>query len=56
MENMMSIGTILLIVIVLLLIGAIPAWPHSRGWGYGPSGGLGLILLIIVILLLMGKI
>jgi hypothetical protein len=52
----MSIGTILLIVIVLLLIGAIPAWPHSRGWGYGPSGGLGLILLIIVILLLMGKI
>jgi hypothetical protein len=52
----MSIGTILLIVIVLLLIGAIPAWPHSRGWGYGPSGGLGLILLIIVILLLLGKI
>jgi hypothetical protein len=52
----MSIGTILLIVIVLLLLGAIPAWPHSRGWGYGPSGGLGLILLIIVILLVMGKI
>jgi hypothetical protein len=53
---MMSIGTILLIVVVLLLLGAIPAWPHSRGWGYGPSGGLGLILLILVILLLMGKI
>jgi hypothetical protein len=53
---MMSIGTILLIVVVLLLLGAIPAWPHSRGWGYGPSGGLGLILLIIVILLVMGKI
>ncbi|PPC93624.1 MAG: DUF3309 domain-containing protein [Methylotenera sp.] len=52
----MSIGTILLIVVVLLLLGAIPAWPHSRGWGYGPSGGLGLILLIIVILLVMGKI
>ncbi len=52
----MSIGTILLIVVVLLLLGAIPAWPHSRGWGYGPSGGLGLILLILVILLLMGKI
>lgn len=52
----MSIGTILLIVVVLLLIGAIPAWPHSRGWGYGPSGGLGLILLIIVVLLLMGRI
>lgn len=51
----MSIGTILLIVIVLLLLGAIPAWPHSRGWGYGPSGGLGLILIILVILLLMGK-
>lgn len=51
----MSIGTILLIVVVLLLLGAIPAWPHSRGWGYGPSGGLGLILLILVILLLMGK-
>jgi hypothetical protein len=52
----MSIGTILLIIVVLLLLGAIPAWPHSRGWGYGPSGGLGLILLIIVILLVMGRI
>lgn len=55
-ENMMSIGTILLIILVLLLIGAIPTWPHSRGWGYGPSGGLGLIVLILVILLLMGRI
>jgi hypothetical protein len=52
----MSLGLILLIILVLALVGVIPAWPHSRGWGYGPSGGLGLILLIIVILLLMGKI
>lgn len=51
----MSIGTILLIILILLLIGAVPAWPHSRGWGYGPSGGLGLIVLILVILLLMGR-
>ena len=52
----MTLGTILLIVLILLLIGAIPAWPHSRGWGYGPSGGLGLVLLIVVVLLLMGRI
>ena len=52
----MTIGTILLIVVVLLLIGAIPSWPHSRGWGYGPSGGLGLLLVILIILLLLGKI
>ena len=52
----MSLGTILLIVLVLLLIGAIPAWPHSRSWGYGPSGGLGLIVVVILILLLMGRI
>ncbi|CAH1091783.1 MAG: DUF3309 family protein [Candidatus Nitrotoga sp.] len=52
----MSLGTILLIIVILLLIGAIPSWPHSRGWGYGPSGGLGLVLLILIILLLMGKI
>jgi Protein of unknown function (DUF3309) len=51
----MSIGTILLIVLVLMLIGAIPSWPHSRGWGYGPSGGIGLILLILLVLLLMGR-
>ena len=51
----MSVGTILLILVVLLLIGVIPAWPHSRGWGYGPSGGLGLVLLILVVLLLMGR-
>ncbi len=52
----MSIGTILLIVLVLLLIGAIPAWPHSRGWGYGPSGGLGVVVVIVLVLFLMGKI
>ena len=52
----MTLGTILLIIVILLLIGAIPSWPHSRGWGYGPSGGLGLVLLILIILLLMGKI
>ncbi len=51
----MSLGTILLIVLVLLLIGAIPSWPHSRSWGYGPSGGLGLVLIIVVVLLLMGR-
>jgi hypothetical protein len=47
------LGTILIIVLILLLLGAVPAWPHSREWGYGPSGGLGLILLIIVILVLL---
>lgn len=51
----MSLGTILLIVLVLLLIGAIPTWPHSRGWGYGPSGGLGLVLVILLVLVLLGK-
>ena len=52
----MGLGTILLIVLVLLLIGAIPSWPHSRGWGYGPSGGIGLVLVVLVVLLLMGRI
>jgi hypothetical protein len=47
---------ILLIVLILMLVGAIPAWPHSREWGYGPSGGLGLVVVIILILLLLGKI
>lgn len=49
-------GTILLIVLILLLIGALPTWPYSANWGYYPSGGLGLILLIIVVLLLMGRV
>lgn len=52
----MSLGLILFVVVILLLVGAIPAWPHSRGWGYAPSGGLGLVLLILVVLLLMGRI
>ena len=52
----MSLGTILLIVLVLILLGVIPTWPHSRQWGYGPSGGVGLILLIVLILFLLGRI
>ena len=51
----MTLGTILLIILILLLIGAVPSWPYSRGWGYGPSGILGVILLIVIILLLMGR-
>jgi Protein of unknown function (DUF3309) len=49
-------GTILLIILVLLLIGALPTWPYSSGWGYYPSGGLGLVLLVLIILLVMGRI
>ena len=52
----MSISLILLIILVLLLVGALPAWPYSTAWGYWPSGGLGLVLLILIILLLMGRI
>ena len=52
----MSIATILLIVLLLMLIGVVPAWPYSRGWGYGPSGGVGLILVVLLVLLLMGLI
>jgi hypothetical protein len=55
-ENGMGIGMILLVILVLALLGVIPTWPHSREWGYGPSGGVGLILLILVILLVLGKI
>ena len=51
----MSISTILLIVLVLLLVGAFPTWPHSRSWGYMPSGGIGLVLLILLVLWLMGR-
>jgi hypothetical protein len=52
----MSLGTILLIVLILLLIGALPTWPYSSSWGYYPSGGLGLIVIILLVLLLMGRI
>jgi Protein of unknown function (DUF3309) len=52
----MTLGTILLIILVLILIGAIPAWPYSTGWGYYPSGGVGLILVIVLILVLLGRI
>jgi hypothetical protein len=51
----MSIGTIILILLVLVLIGVVPAWPHSRSWGYGPTGGIGLIVAVLLILLLMGR-
>ncbi|MEQ1838165.1 MAG: DUF3309 family protein [Candidatus Nitrotoga sp.] len=51
----MSLGTVLLIILVLMLIGVIPVWPHSRTWGYGPSGGLGLILIVLLILLVTGN-
>ena len=50
------LGTVLVVLLILMLIGAFPAWPHSKGWGYYPSGGLGLVLVILVVLLLMGRI
>ena len=49
------LGTILIVILVLLLLGTLPTWPHSRSWGYGPSGGLGLIVVILLVLLLMGR-
>ena len=51
----MSLGMILLIVLVLMLLGAVPAWPHSRSWGYGPSGALGVVVLVVLVLFLMGR-
>ncbi len=51
----MSLGTLLLIVLILILIGAVPTWPHSKNWGYGPSGGLGLAAIILLVLLLTGR-
>lgn len=51
----MSVGTILLIILILILIGALPAWPHSRKWGYRPSGILGVLLIVLIVLLLMGR-
>jgi hypothetical protein len=52
----MSLGMILLIVMVLVLLGAVPTWPHSKQWGYGPSGGIGLVLVVILVLVVLGKI
>jgi hypothetical protein len=50
------LGTVLVVLLVLMLLGALPTWPHSRNWGYGPTGGLGLVLIILIVLLLLGKI
>ena len=50
------LGTVLVVLLVLMLVGALPTWPHSRNWGYGPTGGLGLVLVILVVLLLLGRI
>jgi len=55
-KNGPMLGTVLLVVLILLLLGAIPTWPHSKNWGYGPSGGLGLVLIILIVLLLTGRI
>jgi hypothetical protein len=52
----MSLGTILLIILILLVVGAVPSWPYSRGWGYGPSGILGVVLVILLILVLLGRV
>jgi hypothetical protein len=51
----MSLGTILLIIVILILLGVLPTWPHARSWGYGPSGIVGVILIILIVLLLMGR-
>jgi hypothetical protein len=51
----MSVGMLVLLIVILLLVGAIPAWPYSAKWGYGPSGGLGVVLLVLIVLLVMGK-
>ncbi|WP_345815820.1 DUF3309 family protein [Paraburkholderia sp. PREW-6R] len=50
------LGTILLIVLILLLIGAFPSWPHSRSWGYGPTGGIGIVVIVVIVLLVTGVI
>jgi hypothetical protein len=55
LERTMSVGTILLIVVILLLIGVLPTWPHAKSWGYGPSGAVGLVVVILVVLLVMGR-
>jgi hypothetical protein len=55
MGGIMSLGTILLIILILILVGALPTWPYSSGWGYYPAGGLGLVLIILLILVLLGR-
>jgi hypothetical protein len=55
-RNPVTLGTILLILLILLLVGALPSWPYSRGWGYYPSGGLGLILIIVIVLVLLNRV
>ena len=55
-ERKLMLGTVLVVLLVLMLIGALPAWPHSRNWGYGPTGGLGVVLTILIVLLLLGRI
>ncbi|GAA2834435.1 uncharacterized protein DUF3309 [Aminobacter aminovorans] len=52
----MTISTLLIIILILILLGAIPAWPHSRGWGYGPSGIVGILLVVLLVLMLMGRV
>jgi hypothetical protein len=54
-ERIMSIGTILLVVLILILVGVLPVWPHASSWGYGPSGIVGVVLLVIIVLLVMGR-
>ena len=55
-ENDMGLGTIILVILVLALLGVLPSWPHSRSWGYGPSGGVGLVVVVLLVLVLMGHI
>lgn len=52
----MSLGTVLLIILILILVGALPTWPHSRSWGYGPSGILGALVIVLIVLVLMGRV
>ena len=55
-ENVVGIGTIILVILVLALVGVLPSWPHSSSWGYGPSGGLGLVVVVLLILVVLGKV
>ena len=56
LKGICMLGTVVLVILILMLLGAIPTWPHSRNWGYAPSGGLGLVVLILIILIVMGRI